>query len=62
MEMVPNPSGFVHTLVVDRCHVVPVNGVHCITWGHGILDDATVAHPFLGSLPSVVSHLSAVSP
>jgi hypothetical protein len=57
MEMVGNPSGFVYTLVVDRCHVVPVNGVHCVTWGHGIVADGAVAHPFLGSLLKVAKNL-----
>lgn len=50
-------NGFVYTVVVDSGHVVLVDGVECVTWGHGLADEA-VAHSFYGSLRRVVENLS----
>lgn len=45
---VPNPCGRVYNFVLDRCHVLLVNGVECVTWGHGLLDQIVV-HTFYGT-------------
>jgi len=45
-EPVPNPSGYVYNVLLDRCHVLLVDGLECITWGHGLADPA---HEFFGS-------------
>lgn len=45
---VANPSGFVYNFVLDVNHVVLVNGVECVTWGHGFTE-ASVQHAFYGT-------------
>eukprot|EP00927_Polykrikos_kofoidii_P047752 TRINITY_DN42025_c0_g1_i1.p1 TRINITY_DN42025_c0_g1~~TRINITY_DN42025_c0_g1_i1.p1 ORF type:complete len:780 (-),score=107.70 TRINITY_DN42025_c0_g1_i1:845-3103(-) len=37
-----------YNFVLDRCHVLVVNGVECVTWGHG-LDGSIVSHEFYGT-------------
>ena len=44
-ETIPS-SGFVYNLVLDRCHVLLVNGFECITWAHGLPE---VPHPYFGT-------------
>ena len=41
-------DGFVLTLVLDHCHVLLVDNVECVTWGHGHTSIA-LDHPFFGS-------------
>ena len=41
-------ENWVYTLVIDRCHIVLVDGVEAITWGHG-LTNPLLQHPFLGT-------------
>lgn len=41
-------SSCVYNLVLSHSHVLLVNGVECVTWGHG-MRDAVVAHPYFGS-------------
>jgi hypothetical protein len=48
----------VYTLVLEDSHVLVVNGVECITWGHSSTD-ANLAHPFFGS-DKVVRALEAM--
>jgi len=55
-EQVPNPSGFVYNFVLERCHIVLVDGVECVTWGHGI-DEDVVSHSYYGT-DEVISDLS----
>ncbi|KAH3742699.1 Voltage-dependent calcium channel subunit alpha-2/delta-2 [Pelomyxa schiedti] len=31
---IPNSSGVVYNLVLDQGHVLVVNGIECVTWGH----------------------------
>merc|ERR1740139_1906389 len=45
---VENTTGFVYNFVLDRSHIVLVNGVECITWGHGF-EDPVVAHRYYGT-------------
>jgi Mg-chelatase subunit ChlD len=47
-EQISNPSGFVHNFVLDRTHILLVNGVECVTWCHGI-EDEIVDHPYYGT-------------
>lgn len=58
-EQVPNPSGFVYNFVLDRCHVVLVSGMECVTWGHGIEDDV-VRHSYYGT-DDVINDLSKLT-
>jgi hypothetical protein len=39
---------YVYTLLLEDNHVLLVNGVECITWGHCSADPC-LAHPFFGS-------------
>jgi len=41
-------SKFVYNFVLDRCHILLVNGIECVTFGHGIQDPVTW-HPFYAS-------------
>jgi Mg-chelatase subunit ChlD len=43
----PASGSTVYNFVLDRCHVLLVNGVECVTLGHG-LTDPVVAHPYYG--------------
>jgi adenylate kinase len=58
-EEVANPSGFVYNFVLDQCHILLVDGVECVTWGHGI-EDSVVRHPYYGT-DEVISDLSALT-
>jgi hypothetical protein len=42
-------TGTVTNFVLDRCHVLMVNGVECVTLGHGLTEPG-VAHPYYGGL------------
>jgi len=39
---------YIYNLVVDKEHVVIINGIRCVTLGHDYKDDV-VAHPYFGS-------------
>jgi len=54
---VSNPSGFVYNFVLDRSHVLLVNGIECVTWGHG-LNAEGVKHAYYGS--KIVEDLSTM--
>jgi len=54
---VSNPSGFVYNFVLDRSHVPLVNGIECVTWGHGLTAEG-VKHAYYGS--KIVEDLSAM--
>ena len=43
----PAPADKVYNFVLDRVHVLLVDGVECITWAHGLSDPA-VRHEFYG--------------
>eukprot|EP00747_Dinoflagellata_sp_TGD_P164295 gnl/TRDRNA2_/TRDRNA2_184047_c0_seq1.p1 gnl/TRDRNA2_/TRDRNA2_184047_c0~~gnl/TRDRNA2_/TRDRNA2_184047_c0_seq1.p1 ORF type:complete len:1086 (+),score=163.33 gnl/TRDRNA2_/TRDRNA2_184047_c0_seq1:79-3336(+) len=45
---ITNPSGCVYNFVLDRCHVLLVDGIECVTWGHNFQGDV-VGHPYYGS-------------
>jgi hypothetical protein len=47
-QRIPNTSDFVYNFVLDRSHIVVVNGVECVTWGHG-LEDEKVEHSYYGT-------------
>lgn len=42
-----NTSGFVYNFVLDRCHIPLINGVECVTWGHGLTAEG-VKHSYYG--------------
>jgi hypothetical protein len=50
----------VYNVVLDSNHVLVVDGVECITWGHTFTEDSRVAHPYYGSA-SVVRDLEKVA-
>lgn len=54
----PNDAGCVYNVVLDRCHVLPVDGVACATWGHG-LQGERIGHAFFGT-QRVVDCLAAL--
>ena len=39
----------VYNLVLDRCHVPLVNGVPCVSLGHGLESDEVVRHAYWGT-------------
>eukprot|EP00746_Dinoflagellata_sp_MGD_P138916 gnl/MRDRNA2_/MRDRNA2_72470_c0_seq1.p1 gnl/MRDRNA2_/MRDRNA2_72470_c0~~gnl/MRDRNA2_/MRDRNA2_72470_c0_seq1.p1 ORF type:complete len:1023 (-),score=174.32 gnl/MRDRNA2_/MRDRNA2_72470_c0_seq1:198-3188(-) len=43
-----NSCGCVYNFVLDHCHTLLVDGIECVTWGHGISGDV-VGHPYFGS-------------
>lgn len=49
----------VYNFVLDSAHVVTVNGMECVTWGHG-LTDPTTAHPYFGDMNAIERDLSAM--
>lgn len=49
-------DGFVYNFVLEREHVLLVDGVECVTWGHGFNDPA-VKHPYYGDLEAVLKEL-----
>jgi len=55
---VANEFGYVYNLVLDRCHLVPVDGVECATWGHGFQGDV-IEHAFFGT-QRVVDNLATL--
>eukprot|EP00928_Gymnodinium_smaydae_P047513 TRINITY_DN31714_c0_g1_i1.p1 TRINITY_DN31714_c0_g1~~TRINITY_DN31714_c0_g1_i1.p1 ORF type:complete len:958 (+),score=173.89 TRINITY_DN31714_c0_g1_i1:64-2937(+) len=54
----PCAEGLVYNLLLDRCHVLEVDGVKSSTWAHG-LEGAVIGHPFFGT-QRVVDALSAM--
>jgi len=42
---------------LETSHVLMVNDVECVTWGHGF-SDAAVCHEFYGSMARVTRALS----
>ena len=48
---------YVLNLVLDRCHELLVDGVACVTLGHGLQGDAVVEHAYWGTA-AVVADLS----
>ena len=50
---------YVYNLVVDQGHVVSINGVECITLGHGFTDNSVVSHPYFGT-DQIVKDLSSM--
>merc|ERR1711988_1504777 len=58
MGEVSNPAGVVFNFVLDRSHILLVNEVQCVTWGHGI-KAPTVEHAYYGT-SAVVADLQAM--
>jgi len=54
----PSTSDYVYNFILDRCHILLVNGMECVTFGHGIQGPVTW-HPFYASreVVDVVSSL-----
>lgn len=51
-----SPSHVVYNFVLDRCHILLVNGIQCVTWGHAMKEDV-VKHDYYGT-NLIVSDLS----
>jgi len=47
-------------VLLDHTHVLLVNGMACVTLGHGLEDDPVVRHPFWGSEAAVVGALQSL--
>ncbi|KAH3765853.1 von willebrand factor type A domain protein [Pelomyxa schiedti] len=58
-EEVPNPSGVVYNVILDRCHIILIGGLRCVTWGHGLSSDKVVAHSLFGT-KKVVQQLGSM--
>eukprot|EP00927_Polykrikos_kofoidii_P023330 TRINITY_DN21530_c0_g1_i1.p1 TRINITY_DN21530_c0_g1~~TRINITY_DN21530_c0_g1_i1.p1 ORF type:complete len:759 (+),score=83.32 TRINITY_DN21530_c0_g1_i1:78-2279(+) len=41
-------DGVVYNFILDKCHVLLVSGVECVTWGHGIAGEI-VEHSYFGT-------------
>jgi len=39
----------VYSFVLVENHVVVINGIECVTLGHGFTGDAVIAHPYFGT-------------
>jgi len=50
-------DGWIYNVILNQGHVLLVNGMQCITWGHNLKDD--VRHPFYGS-SLVVENIKAL--
>ncbi|KAL9645704.1 hypothetical protein ABK040_003436 [Willaertia magna] len=40
---------YVYNFVMDSEHVVTINGIECITLGHGLVDDEVIKHEYFGT-------------
>merc|ERR1711939_541401 len=49
----------VYNFLMDNTHVVTVNGMECVTWGHG-LTEPNVTHPFFGDMNAIERDLSTM--
>lgn len=47
----------VYSFVLDSSHVLFINGMQCVTLGHGVVSDAVASHPYFGSA-QVIKDLS----
>jgi hypothetical protein len=43
-----NSCSCVYNFVLDRCHTLLVDGIECVTWGHGLTGEV-VGHSYFGS-------------
>jgi hypothetical protein len=50
------PIDRLYNVVLSRQHVITINGLHCITLGHGVVDHPVLSHPFFGT-QAVISSL-----
>lgn len=49
----------VYNFVLDSTHVLIVNNMECVTWGHG-LSDSDAAHPYFGDMTAIERDLSGM--
>ena len=45
----PVKCDYVFNLVVDQGHVVSINGIECVTLGHGFTNNSVISHPYFGT-------------
>lgn len=48
-RLIDNPHGFVYNYVLDRNHILLVDGRQCVTLGHDLDDCSMIRHRFFGS-------------
>ena len=44
-----------YNVVLSRHHVISINGLNCITLGHGVTGHPVLSHPFFGTRAVVAS-------
>jgi len=49
----------VYNFLLDRTHVITVNGMECVTWGHGLTDQG-VDHPYFSNMAAIERDMSAM--
>ena len=49
----------VYNFLLDRTHVITVNGMECVTWGHGLTNQG-VDHPYFSNMAAIERDLSAM--
>jgi hypothetical protein len=58
LEKSPEASACVFNLVLSGAHHRPlVNGLPCVSWGHGLQADPVCSHPFFGRMARVEASL-----
>jgi hypothetical protein len=48
---------YVYSFVLDKEHIMTINGIQCVTMGHNFVNDNVVRHPYFGS-QAVIKDLS----